>query len=862
MLSRFKFSVVALLFAAIVSACAQTPLSVRGYVVEATGASVPGIAIHLDTRAGVAVAQTQSDSTGNFSITGLHTGDYTLTVPAASGFAARTVSLHLTAAIIGLKVSLFLASISQEVTVGADQDLSTDSSANRDTITVTGDELRKLPALDLDYVSALNSFLDASSGGTGGITLIVDGVEMKSVGVSPSAIQEVRINNDPYSAEFSRPGRGRIEITTKPGTPEYHGEANFLFRDSIFNAQTFPEATRPPETRRLFEGHLTGPVGHGGHANFIASGEYGQRNTYAAVDTLNAVDLSGPVIKNVFAPQMNSQASARVTHDFSANHRLQIGYNFEYSTSVNSGVGALVLPEAGYNSDSREDDAIFNDRIIVTPNLINQLLVTFEKDEDVARSVTNAPAIQVNGYFTGGGAQNDSNRTENTIHVNEVVSWSHGKHYLRLGVQLPQFSKRAVDDHTNRLGTYQFASLSNYGLPNTGATPNTFTQQQGPGRGLYWANEVGTFFQDQVKLTPKLQVSLGLRYDWLTYLSDNNNLSPRVSLAYAPGKGKTILRLGSGFFYDRTGGDFPSTFKLHNGIVLDTVQFQNPIYPIASGSAFTSVPSNIVREITNLRAPYSIQSSIGIERQINKKITITATYRNSVQIKSFRSRDANAPILPQNASLNAVYARPNPAFGEIQQIESGGRQLINALDLSFRGQAGRWFNGQAQYTLARAENNTGGISRFPQDQYNPNAEWGRANSDRLHTFNLIGNINPDHWLSLGINTSIYSGTPYTETTGTDDFHTGLNNSRPAGVGRNTLRAAGTVSLDLQWEHDFQLTKGSSDKAKFLSAGASSFNVLNHTNYTGYIGAMNSPKFMQPTSAQAGRQMQFSVGYRF
>jgi hypothetical protein len=860
MLVSFRTFIVALVLSVAGSAFAQSALSIRGYVVEATGATVPGVTIEIETSAGAAIAHAQSDRAGSFSFMGLSGGDYLLRVPAFAGFAPRTMPLHLSASISGLKVSLALASVTQEITVDTDRTISTESSENRDTIAVAGDDLRKLPVFDQDYIGALSTFLDASSGSSGGVTLIVDGVEMKSVGVSASSIQEVRINNDPYSAEFTRPGRGRIEITTKPGTQEYHGEANFLFRDAIFNAKNHFAVTRPPETRRLFEGHFTGPFGHGGHTNFIASGTYGQRNTAVAVD---AIGLSGAINENVLAPQLNSQAALRVTHDFSPAHRLQVGYNFEYYTSVNSGVGSLVLPEAGYDSESREDDAIFNDRIIVTPNLINQLLVTFEKDEDVTQSVTNAPAIQVNGYFTGGGAQADLSRTENTIHVNEVVSWSHGKHYIRFGAQLPQFSKRAVDDRTNRLGTYQFGSLANYGAPNTGATPYAFTAQQGPGRGLYWANEVGTFFQDQIKVTPKLQVSLGLRYDWTTYLSDNNNLSPRASLAYAPGKGKTILRLGSGFFYDRTGGDFPATFKLHNGIVLDSVQFQLPPYPLPSGAIFTSVPSNIVREASNIRAPYTIQSSFGIERQLTKKITVTAAYRNSVQIKSFRSRDANAPILPANPNLNAVYARPNPNFGQIQQIESGGRQLFNALDLSFRGQAGRWFSGQAQYTLSRAENNTGSIRSFPQDQYNPNAEWGRAGSDRLHAFNLIGNINPDHWLTLGINASLYSGTPYNETTGNDDFHTGLGNARPAGVGRNTLRGGGTVGLDLAWNHDFQLTKATGDKAKVLSTGISSFNVLNHTNYTGYIGALSAKeRFMQPTAALNGRQMQFSIGYRF
>jgi outer membrane receptor protein involved in Fe transport len=564
------------------------------------------------------------------------------------------------------------------------------------------------------------------------------------------------------------------------------------------------------------------------------------------------------VNENVPAPTHDSQYSMRVTHDFSASHRLSVGYNFENYQQTDAGVGGLTLAEAGYNQYSREDDAIFNDRVIVSPNLINQLLVTFEKDEDDTVSVTNAQSIQVSGSFIGGGAQADLGRTENTIHVNEIATWSHGKHYIRAGVQLPQFSRRAVDDHTNRLGTFAFSSLANYATN----TPYVFTAQQGVGRGLYWINEFGSFFQDQVKVNSRLQLSLGVRYDWQTFLPDNNNFSPRVSMAYAPGKGKTILRLGTGVFYDRTGGDFPATVKLHDGVVLHSVQIQNPVFPYTAGPNDSILPTNLVRFDAHVRTPYAIQYSFGVERQIHKSVTVTAAYRGQVGVKSFRSLDANAPILPPNPSLSAVYARPNPNYGEIQQIESGGRNLLNALDLSFRGQAGRWFSGQAQYTLSRFENNTGGINAFPQDQYNPNAEWGRADQDRLHRFNLMGNINPDHWLSLGVNATLYSGIPYTETTGSDYFHTGLGNARPAGVGRNTLGTGGVASLDLLYSHDFFLTKAKGDGARVLSAGVSAFNVLNRTNYTGYVGTLSSSRFGEPTAAQPGRQMQFSVGYRF
>ncbi|HTC73922.1 MAG TPA: TonB-dependent receptor, partial [Edaphobacter sp.] len=795
---------------------AQNPPSVRGSVVDPTGATVPGATVRLESPNGDLVSQTTVDDAGNFVLTNLHPGAFSLAVPAFSGFAPHTQTLRLTTGVTTVKITLDPESINQQVTVGAEQSLSTDSSANRDTVSVTGDQLKKLPVFDQDYIATLTPFLDASSGSSGPATIIVDGVEMKSAGVSASAIQEVRINNDPYSAEFNRPGRGRIEIITKPGSPQFHGEANFIFRDAIFNAKNYFAPVRPPESRRIYEGHLSGPVGHGGHTSFITSASHREQDTAAVV---NAIGPNGPINENVLTPNRNTQVSMRVTHDFSPNHRLSLGYNFEYSTSTNAGVGGITLPEAGYNLSSREDDAIFNDRIIVTPNLINQLQITFEKDEDVTQSVTNAQSIQVSGSFIGGGAQADTAKTENTIHVNEIITWSHGRHYIRAGIQLPQFSRRAVDDHTNRLGTLKFSSLTTYNAN----TPYVFTAQQGPGRALYWINEFGSFIQDQIKLSPKLQLALGLRYDWQTFVPDNNNLAPRVSLAYAPGNGKTILRVGTGVFYDRTGGDFPATVKLHNGIVLYSIQIQNPIFPLPPGTNFSSYPTNLAQFDPHVRTPYAFQYSFGVERQLHKTLTLTAAYRGQVQVKSFRSRDANAPILPPNPSLTANYPRPDLNLGQIQQIESGGRTLLNALDLSFRSQAGRWFTGQGQYTLSTFDGNTGGINAFPQNQYLPNDEWGRSNQDRLQRFNLLGNINPDHWLSLGVGATLYSGSPYNEITGNDYYHTGLGNARPTGVGRNTLQGGGVTSLDLLYDHDFRLTKDTGDKAKILSAGVSAFN---------------------------------------
>ena len=458
--------------------CAQTTFLIQGRLIDPSGAAVSSSPIELQTNAGVTVAATTSSATGAFDFTARRAGNYTLKVPANSGFAATSAPIRVPLHGPALVITLSLDRVVQTVSVDTGQALSVDPSTNKDTVAYQADELRSVPVFDQDFIGALTPFLDPGSISSGGVSIVVDGVEMKSSTVSPSAIAEVRVNNDPYTAEFSRPGRGRVEIMTKPGSPKFHGEYNFITRDAAFNASNFFAPTKPLEQRRIFEGNFTGPVGHGGHTNFLFSEDDRTDDVYAYI---HAIDALGLVTGNVTNPQHDNQTSFRFTHDFSNAHRLSVGYNFEFSSIRNEGVGGIVLAEAGVDDVGREDDLIFNDRIIVSPSIVQQLQVTLEKDEDVTTSVTNAPAILVDSSFTGGGAQADASRSENTIHISEVVSINHKNHYIRFGANIPQMSRRALDDHTNRLGTFEFNSLSDYTSPTP--TPYVFTVQQGSGRG-------------------------------------------------------------------------------------------------------------------------------------------------------------------------------------------------------------------------------------------------------------------------------------------------------------------------------------------------------------------------------------------
>src|SRR5262249_13623034 len=140
------------------------------------------------------------------------------------GFQPTTTRLNVgTRPPAPLRVMLPLAGLKQEVTVGnAPAQVKTDAASHVDASSVDEKAIENLPMFNQDVLGTMSRFLDASAIGTNGVTLLVNGVEVNSLTVSASAIQQIKINQDPYSAEYPRPGRGRIEVVLKPGSQEYH----------------------------------------------------------------------------------------------------------------------------------------------------------------------------------------------------------------------------------------------------------------------------------------------------------------------------------------------------------------------------------------------------------------------------------------------------------------------------------------------------------------------------------------------------------------------------------------------------------------------------------------------------------------
>lgn len=239
-----------------------------------------------------------------------------------------------------------------------------------------------------------------------------------------------------------------------------------------------------------------------------------------------------------------------------------------------------------------------------------------------------------------------------------------------------------------------------------------------------------------------------------------------------------------------------------------------------------------------------------------KGLTFAATYRGTRGIALLRSRNINAPLPPQ------YVAPPDLGLGIVRQMESKGRQIGNTLDLTVQGKAGRWFSGMILYTLSHTNNDTGGVTWFPANQYSMAGEYGRSDLDQRHRFNMLGSFNRDHWLNLGMAVKLYTGLPYTETSGFDRYNTGLLNARPDGISRNTLQGGRVASLDLHWSKEADLGFKNGDVHTKLNFSVDAFNVTNTTTFTSFVGNVRSSLFSQPTAAMPSRRIQFGTGLTF
>lgn len=842
---------------AVIKVLAQGPVGrfeLSGVVLDPNGAVIADATVILRRNGGRSQQTTKANQKGEFRFTRLATGDYEIEVRRDGFTPAITRVTVNTKPPSPLEIVLAIAAVREEIAVADRPDqTSTNPDENLNVIKLNHDALNDLPVLGNDVIGSVANLLDAGSIGSDGPTIIVDGLERPMSKVPASTIQEVRINQNPYSAEFARLGRARIEVFTKPGSSRYHGEFNFLFRDHRLDARNAFSLERPPEQRRYYEGNFSGPLGNGKTTSFLFSVNREEEDLQSAVF---ASTPAGLVAENVANPNRDTEISFRVNHQIDNKTTFSIRFESTFDSTRNGGVGGFNLPEVATDSNGHELHLFVTLRKILSQSLVSEFTMRAGNEGSSTSSVR--PGISklvVLDAFTGGGGQTDRRTTENHVQLNEILSWNHGKHFVRAGLNIPDISRRGFSDRTNFGGTFYFSTLADY----SNNRPFLFSISEGDGHLAFLQKDFGLFAQDNILVRSNLSIAVGLRYDRQSFLGDNNNFAPRLSFAYSPDKKRTtVLRGGGGIFYDRT-GIAPIADRLRfDGQRLREVSISNPGYPdpLSSNGMLAAQPSNIVRFAPDIREPYILQYGIGIEQQLYKSLSATANYINTRGIKLYRSRDINAPLLP-------ILQRPDPAIGVLRQVESTAHSQAHAMELMLRGQLSQFFSGTIQYTLGRAYNNTSGINSRPANNYDLSGEWSRADFDERHRFNLLGSIKAGEWFNLGLTLALSSGRPYSLTTGRDDNGDALAIDRPPGVPRNSLQGPGAATLDVRWAKEFRLKETKKkDEGSSITIGVAAFNVLNRTNFAGFVGNLSSPFFGLPVASRPARRTQLTVGFKF
>jgi carboxypeptidase family protein len=836
-------------------------LSISGVVLDPSNAAIAGAKVTLHGGSLENEPSTTTELTGHFQFTAVPPGSYEVEVQREGFKILRSrvnVGPHSSAP---LHIVLPLAELHEEVIATNSQgQLSRDATENADVITLDRQTLDSLPALDNDVVKAVTEMLGPGSGGSGGAILIVDGVMASEVGVPASAIQEIRINQNPYSAEYSAPGKNRIEITTKNGSSDFHGSLETSFRDYRLDARNAFADTRSPERLFLFDGYFSGPLGRSKKSTFQVSASQKQDDRQAIVF---AQTSSGALIENFANPQRSTYLLGGINRQVGKGNSLAVRYSFFNWSDRGNGVGGVNLPEAASDESTSRHYLYVSDRAVITPKLINEFSVRATTSQSLNRSdLQGQPRIVVLDAFVGGSGQINYNQLHNYVQLTDTLSWSHGKHLVRVGVNVPELSRWSLNDRTNFDGTFQFSTLQDY----VQGKPFSFVQQQGTSQLVYWQKEMGLFAQDEMRIRPGLSVAVGLRHDWQNYISNPKNFAPRVSFALAPGRSrKIVFRGGAGIFYETTGQAAIADMLRFNGQTLRQIVLSNPAYPnpFTVDAVARTLPNGIVRFAPDLRLPYDLHYSFGVETQLQKSTLFTATYSGIRGFDLFRSRDLNAPLPP------LYLLRPNPEIGTLRDIESDGALTSNALKLTVRTKIGRFLNGMAQYTLSRSYDDTAGIDAFPANQYDLTGEWSRSNYDALHFLYFYGTFSAPKGLSLGASLSVRSGQPYTMTTGMDDFGTTFANARPPGVPRNSLEGPDSTTLNLRLAKELTLVgaktgkrKKEEEKGLRATAAVDAFNVLNHVNFGKPVGNLSSPFFGRSVGALPPRRLQMLVRFQF
>jgi len=830
LLRRAALSFASFLFFHVGSLHAQAPTAgLSGVVTDPSGAVIAKAAVRLINSNGASIDAT-TNRDGVYEFKNLAPGTYTLKA-VAKGFALFTKEdvQIIAAQLQQINIPLVIQMEEQKVEVtDSSTTVGVDPANNAGAIVLKGADLEALSDDPDDLLSELQALAGPSAGPNGG-QIYIDGF---TAGTLPpkASIREIRINQNPFSAEFDKLGYGRIEIFTKPGTDQFHGQVSLMGNTAGFNSrnpfESIPAGTQPPGYHSTqFSANIGGPL-LSKKASFFFSIE--QRN----VDELSIVSAQivdpttfaiVPFSESVPNPRTRTNLSPRFDYQVSANNTLTARYQFERENETNNGIGQFNLPSVGFNGQSREHQFQISDTQIINAKIINETRFQFVRQTNDQIPQSLAPTISVQGAFTdGGNGGGVSSDTLDRYELQNYTSMSHGKHFLKFGARL-RATRDSNDSRSGYNGNFNFGLRQNSNC-SPGSTPETCPKitgiqayqmtVQGLAQGMALAQiiaagggasqysittgtaladvtyfDAGLYFQDDWRVKPNITVSYGLRYESQNNIGDHADFAPRIGVAWGlDGSGKksprTVLRAGFGIFYDRFGYDLVLQQQRLNNITQQQFVVANPQFFLADTpstdqlAAMSTTAPTLYQPNSNLRTPYTMQAGLTLERQLTKAANLSVTYLTSRGLHQFFTENINEPICNTLPCDPATASHPLGNNNNVYQYQSEGIFKQHQLIINSSIRMGTKLSLFGYYTLNYANSDAAGAGTFPSFDNNISLDYGRAAFDVRHRVFFGGSVGLPRNFRLSPFLVAQSGVPFNITTGQDLNGNSIFNDRP------------------------------------------------------------------------------------
>jgi hypothetical protein len=710
------------------------------------------------------------------------------------------------------------------------------------------------PAVTTDAAFGLLTF----RGLPGGNTFLTDGVDTtnsyydenagrtRTYNISQDAVQEFQVISNGALAEYGRASGGIVNTITRSGTNEFHGTGYWFFRNRTLNATDISSnGVNSQDWRHQAGGSFGGPIiknklfffvnGEVQRRYFpIVSSNITNRSLFPTSNAINPAACGSPATPAQCAAatqyilgraqtQLVPRTAdvnlifAKIDYQINSNNRASFEANYVDFRSPN-GIQTQVSLTNGAALGNNANTTVFDRTAkagltsVLSPNLVNEFKLGYFKDRQydpnspsllpslgpIGLSISGTYAISNIGYATNYDRLNPS---EQRYQASDTLSYTAGKHSIKFGFDYAN-TEDYVNNLINRYPSYTYPSLTAFAQDFSGNTTGAkryISYQQRFGNPIVdtYVQEFSAFLQDQVRVTPKLTISPGVRWEKALLpqpieqypnlvnprLPQTNripqtslNFMPRFGIAYAFND-KTVLRADYGMFYNRYVTATISSLFTNNGSYQANYSLQTaaqiaaggPVFPGILQSAPTVVQGTLTPTFADwaFRPSYSQQANLSIEREVTKNSSFTVSYIWSRALHLLSAFDANvaAPTLSYTYPILTASGQPSGqsyttplyttridrTFGAIIDVTSSNNSYYNGLAVQYNKRFSNWFQGQASYTYSHAidynvggGNNTLFAPSSPTSVFNGNysGEKGSASTDQRHRLVANAIISP------------------------------------------------------------------------------------------------------------------------